>query len=154
MNALEDANMVVDIARNCIAVRLRAINRAISALYDEALRPVGIRVSQLNILVAASLLGPISPARLCHVLILDPSTLSRNVERMKRHNWLRLIPGPDERSHLIEVLPDGLEKIRAGFSSWREAQTEAASVLGTSGVAEVMKIGGNLMAGDSSQNSR
>ena len=39
------------IARTCIAVRLRLLNRVVTNLYDDALRPLGLKVSQVNILV-------------------------------------------------------------------------------------------------------
>lgn len=50
-------NTTETISRECIAVRLRMIDRAVSRVYDRALRPFGITVSQLNILVAVSELG-------------------------------------------------------------------------------------------------
>jgi len=48
-------------ARECIAVRVRLINRVISALYDEALRPFGLRISQANILAAVAYMGEARP---------------------------------------------------------------------------------------------
>ena len=51
------------IARNCIAVRLRLLNRVVTNLYDDALRPLGLKVSQLNVLVVTAKLGLARPAR-------------------------------------------------------------------------------------------
>src|SRR3954451_12375489 len=45
-----DPGLVDRIAGECIAVRVRLINRVVTAIYDEALRPFGLRVSQANIL--------------------------------------------------------------------------------------------------------
>jgi len=56
------------IARTCIAVRLRLLNRVVTNLYDDALRPLGLKVSQLNILVATAKLGLAQPAQVCHLL--------------------------------------------------------------------------------------
>src|SRR5262245_59448709 len=70
------------IAAECLAVRLRALNRAVSALYDDALRPHGLRVGQLNLLVAVARLGPAKPGDLCRFLCMEKSTLSRDVEVM------------------------------------------------------------------------
>ena len=50
------------IAGECLAVRVRALNRAVTALYDEALRPLGLRVGQLNLLVAVARIGTAGPA--------------------------------------------------------------------------------------------
>ena len=53
------------IAAECLAVRLRALNRAVTALYDDALRPHGLRVGQLNLLVAVARMGTARPGDLC-----------------------------------------------------------------------------------------
>src|SRR5215472_5591724 len=86
------------IARSCIAVRLRLLNRVVTNLYDDALRPLGLKVSQLNILVVAAKLGLARPADVCGLLQLDASTLSRNVERMRAKGWLETVPGEDARA--------------------------------------------------------
>src|SRR5215467_15730861 len=86
------------IARNCIAVRLRLLNRVVTNLYDDALRPLGLKVSQLNILVVTAKLGLAQPAKVCDLFRLDASTLSRNVERMRARGWLEIVPGEDART--------------------------------------------------------
>src|SRR5271157_6409633 len=80
------------IAAECLAVRLRALNRAVTALYDDALRPHGLRVGQLNLLVAVARMGAARPGDLCCVLHMDKSTLSRDVQVMCRNGWLT-VPG-------------------------------------------------------------
>src|SRR5438309_523919 len=93
---LED--MVDEVAGTCIAVRLRMLNRVITNVYDGALRPLGLKVSQMNILVAAAKMGTARPVDVCKYLHLDGSTLSRNVERMKARSWLEVVPNEDGRS--------------------------------------------------------
>src|SRR5579871_1574180 len=88
------------IARDCIAVRLRLLNRVVTNLYDDALRPLGLKVSQLNILIVTAKLGVARPAQVCEILDLDASTLSRNVMRMmaKGKRWLEVVPDEDARA--------------------------------------------------------
>ena len=69
--------MVNSIASNCLSVRLRLMNRKVGAIFDNALRPHGIRASQLNILVAVSAFGRVTSRQLCRVLHMDASTFSR-----------------------------------------------------------------------------
>jgi DNA-binding MarR family transcriptional regulator len=83
---------VESIASACIAVRLRLLNRVVTNIFDDALRPLGLKASQLNILVAAVKLGVARPARMCELLKLDPSTLSRAVDRMISNGWLVIGP--------------------------------------------------------------
>lgn len=123
------------IARDCIAVRLRLLNRVVTNLYDEALRPLGLKVSQLNILIVAAKLGLARPARVCEVLQLDPSTLSRNVERMRAQGWLRVEPEEDARVQPFRLTGRGKRLIEKVMPAWGEAQRQAMELLGHEGVA-------------------
>src|SRR3954468_21798097 len=95
------------ISRTCIAVRLRLLNRVVTNLYDDALRPLGLKVSQLNILVVTAKLGLARPAQVCDILQLDTSTLSRNVERMRAPGWLEVVPDEDARTQPFRLTPPG-----------------------------------------------
>src|SRR5207245_3375669 len=75
--------MIDKVASECVAVRLRMVNRVITNIYDDALRSLDLKVSQMNILVAAAKMGTARPIEVCEHLHLDVSSLSRNVERMK-----------------------------------------------------------------------
>ena len=76
------------IASECLAVRVRLLNRTITGIYDEALRPLGLTTGQLNILVLVAKLGPVAPGEVARKLNMEKSTVSRNIERMQRHGWL------------------------------------------------------------------
>ena len=99
------------IAQECLVVRIRLLNRAISAIYDEEFRPLGATVAQMNMLVAIAKLGPISPRNLGRRLSLEKSTLSRNTERMKDHGWISATPSESSRGFLLRARPKGLRLI-------------------------------------------
>jgi DNA-binding MarR family transcriptional regulator len=132
------------IARTCIAVRLRLLNRVVTNLYDDALRPLGVKVSQLNILVATAKLGLAQPAKVCDVLQLDPSTLSRNVERMRAKRWLEVVPGADARTQPFRLTAQGRRLIEKAAPAWEEAQRQAAGLLGDDGIALLDKVAEKL----------
>jgi DNA-binding MarR family transcriptional regulator len=123
-----------DIARDCIAVRMRMLNRVITNLYDEALRPLGVKVSQMNILVATAKLGLARPAQVCEILQLDTSTLSRNVERMRARDWLEVVPGDDARAQPFRLTPAGKKLLERTIPAWEKAQRKAIEFLGQEGV--------------------
>src|SRR5215471_12454197 len=123
------------IARHCIAVRLRLLNRVVTNLYDDALRPLGLKVSQLNLLVVAAKLGLARPAQVCDILQLDASTLSRNVDRMQAHGWLEVVPEEDARAQPFRLTPQGKRLIEKAVPAWEEAQRQASALLGDEGIA-------------------
>src|SRR4051794_18141174 len=99
--------MIDKIAEECVAVRLRMLNRVITNIYDDALRPLELKVSQMNLLVAAAKMGTARPSEVCDYLHLDVSTLSRNVERMKSRGWLEVVPEKDGRSQPFRLTSQG-----------------------------------------------
>jgi len=123
------------IARSCIAVRLRLLNRVVTNLYDDALRPLGLRASQLNILVVTAKLGLARPAQVCEILQLDASTLSRNLERMRAQGWLEAVSDEDGRAQPFRLTPRGKRLIDKAFPAWEEGQRRAEELLGKDGLA-------------------
>ena len=118
------------IAAECIAVRLRMLNRVITRVYDDALRPLGIRSTQLNILVATARLGVARPADLCDRLQIETSTLSRNVERMKTNGWLEVVDDADRRAQPIRLTRKGRGLLERARPKWDTAQEEVKDLLG------------------------
>src|SRR5215208_4905300 len=125
------------ISRTCIAVRLRLLNRVVTNLYDDALRPLGLKVSQLNILIVTARLGPARPAQVCDILRLDASTLSRNVKPLQAHGWLEVVPEEDARAQPFRLTPQGRRLIEKAVPAWEEAQRQATELLGEEGIAIV-----------------
>ena len=123
------------IARTCIAVRLRLLNRVVTNLYDDALRPLGLKVSQMNILVLTAKLGLARPAQVCDLLQLDPSTLSRNVERMRAQGWLEVMPDEDARTQPFRLTAQGKRLVEKAIPAWEVAQRQATELLGSEGTA-------------------
>jgi DNA-binding MarR family transcriptional regulator len=134
------------ISRTCIAVRLRLLNRVVTNLYDDALRPLGLKVSQLNILIAAAQLGLARPARMCEVLQLDRSTLSRNVRPLQLRGWLEVVPDDDARAQPFRLTAKGKRLIEKAVPAWERAQRRASKLLGAEGVAVLDKAAGRLEA--------
>ena len=130
MGADSKQAMIDKIAGECIAVRLRMLNRIITNIYDDALRPLDLKVSQMNILVAAAKMGTARPAEVCEHLHLDVSTLSRNVERMKARGWLEVVPDEDGRSQPFRLTPQGRRLLDKAVPAWSAAQQKVKTLLG------------------------
>src|SRR3954464_14961268 len=118
------------IAAECLAVRLRTLNRALTALYDEALRPHGLRVGQMNLLVAVARLGTARPGDLCRLLRMDKSTLSRDVEVLRRNGWLEVDDSGGGRARPLRLAAAGGALLEAVMPAWRQAQEEAKALIG------------------------
>lgn len=122
------------IATSCIAGRLRLLNRVVTNLYDEALRPIGVKLSQGNVLAVTAKLGVARPAEVCEILELDTSTLSRTVDRMVENGWLEILSDEDGRSHPFRLTEQGKRLMEKAIPAWEKAQVEAKKILGDDGL--------------------
>ena len=128
----------------CLAGRLRILNRVVTNMYDEALRPIGVKTSQLNILVAAGKLGLARPAEICERLHLDTSTLSRNVERMRAKGWFEVVGDVDGRAQPFRLTLKGHKLVEKARPRWDEAQKQVRKLLGNETVQTIVDAVGEL----------
>lgn len=136
--ATENMQAMIDkVASECVAVRLRMLNRVVTNSYDDALRSLGLKVSQMNILVAAAKMGTARPVDVCEYLHLDVSTLSRNVDRMKARGWLEVVPDEDGRSQPFRLTSQGRKLLEQAIPAWSEAQQQVKKVLGEAFVEQL-----------------
>lgn len=134
------------IARECIASRLRMVNRAVSRLYDRALRQYGVGISQLNILVAVSQFGQARQQDVCRTLFMERSTASRDVKRMLANGWLDVTVGQDARTSILKVSPKGKKLLEKVIPAWNSAQQQAITLFGKDQVASLDRIVSALRA--------
>jgi DNA-binding MarR family transcriptional regulator len=131
MAEINGSNFSIEtVAKECIALRMRMINRAVSRLYDRALQPFGIRVSQMNILVLISKRGQSRQQDICRALFMDRSTVSRDVARMQARGWIDARPGEDARSSLLKVTPDGAALLEKVIPAWSAVQQKTTTIIG------------------------
>jgi DNA-binding MarR family transcriptional regulator len=127
------------IAQDCIADRMRLLNRVVTRIYDDALRSLGIRTSQLNILVVTARLGLARPAEICDQLKIDISTVSRNVDRMRARGWIEVVDDErDGRAHQFRLSAQGRQLLEKAKPAWEKAQMKVKKLLGQSGVAALV----------------
>ena len=137
---------VSEIAGDCIAVRIRLLSRTISNIYDQAFRPLGVTIGQMNILVVAAKMGPMAPGDVARKLSMEKSTLSRNIERMRVQGWVNVEPGESGRTQLLSVSAKGRRLIVKALPLWRDAQAQTTSLLGQQGIRSIHKAADTVWA--------
>ena len=129
-----------EVIHDCIATRLRMASRMITKVYDDALRPLGLTVTQMSMLVVAEDRGLIRQSEVGAELRLDDSTLSRNLERMHANGWLEEVPADDARVHSYRLTEAGRTLLEKAVPAWRGAQAEAQRLLGGAGVQALRRF--------------
>jgi len=141
-------NTIDTIAGECLAVRMRLLNRTITNIFDEAFRPLCLKVSQLNVLVVVAKHGPVSQTEVGRVLHLEKSTLSRNAERIRRQGWIEVLAGEDGRSLQLRITAKGKRLLEKAYPFWKQAQTRAQTVLGDHGAKAVRRAAARVWSAE------
>lgn len=129
-NVEEQAGEVV---ATCLAYRTRKLARTVTRLYNDHLRPLGLNVTEMNLLAAIAAQRSVQPAKLGRVMELEKSTLSRNSSRLVDRGWLEMRDHPDAPGVLLTLTARGNEMLLRAVPAWMEAQRRAQSL-----VAEVL----------------
>ena len=127
-------------ATECPAMRARQASRALGRIFDEALRPLGLQVSQLPLLCAAAMAGEdgASINRLARGIVIDPTTLTRNIRPLEKAGLLRVARSPqDKRSRMVFLTRSGEQMIERAFPAWQRALKEANEAFGAKRIGEM-----------------
>jgi len=122
------------IAAECHCLPLRMLHRAVTAVYDDALRPFDLRAAQMNVLVTVAKMGVhATPALVVKYLAIEKSTLSRDLERMEERGWLKSeARGAGRR---LEMTAKGRRLLERVLPAWEAAQAETKKLLGSAAPA-------------------
>jgi len=113
----------------CAYANLKLVTRVISTVYDEALRPCGLRASQLALMWAILALEPVELGRLGMVTLTDQTTLSRTIATLRKAALVALRQGEDRRVKTVRLTAAGRARFRAAMPLWEDAQREASAFL-------------------------
>jgi DNA-binding MarR family transcriptional regulator len=94
----------------------------VTQLYDDELRPLGIRVTQFTLLQVLATAGEIPQGRLGRFLALDSTTLTRTLAPLQQHGWVESRPGGDRRERLYSLTAEGRVLLEKAVPLWERAQ--------------------------------
>jgi DNA-binding MarR family transcriptional regulator len=140
MDKKEKIEAAKAVSAECIAVRVRLINRVITNVYDRAFRRFDIKINQASILVFLTVRDGSSTGDVGKALKMEKSTVSRNVERMRKKGWVEIEAGDDGPSQVIRVTGKGSDLLAAIHGEWMKAQEAARGLLGEEGVRSVQAL--------------
>ena len=124
---------------NCLAVRQAA--RHVTQFYDQFLMPFGLRTTQYSILARLKRLGPMTINTLAKAMVMDRTTLGRNILPLEREGLVSVAKGSsDRRSKELRLTKMGAERLRAGFEGWTEAQARFEAAFGRRRTADLRAL--------------
>ncbi|WP_347277846.1 MarR family winged helix-turn-helix transcriptional regulator [Leptolyngbya sp. FACHB-711] len=118
------------VVSTCACFNLRKTSRVITQHFDEILKPSGLLITQFTILVAVALAKSGTINELAEILVMDRTTLTRNLKPLEREEWLKSEPGQDQRTRVVSLTPNGKAALAKALPLWKQAQDSVEEVLG------------------------
>ena len=126
-------------ACNCLALRQAA--RRVTQFYDHFLTPSGLRTTQYSILARLQRKGAMTINALAAELVMDRTTLGRNILPLQRDGLIAVGPGKsDRRSKELRLTGSGAARFRAALKAWREAQARFETAFGAKRAKELRAL--------------
>ena len=126
----EEIRKAAQAATRCANFNLRKAGRAVGQVYDAALRPLGLKGTQFSLLTALALTGPVTLTRLAEELVMDRTSLTRNLRPLIRRGYVGETRGDDRRQRILDLTEAGLQAYEAALPVWRETQARIEARLG------------------------
>src|SRR2546422_9699689 len=121
---------LAEIAETCACLNIRKAARAVTQRNDEVMQPSGLRSTQFHLLVAIALVGEAPLTRVAEVLVMDRTTLTRNLKPLESRGLLTIGADTDRRRHVVRLTEQGLHALATALPYWRQAQEQVVTHLG------------------------
>jgi DNA-binding MarR family transcriptional regulator len=124
----------------CLCTNLRRTARAVSHIYDTALAPAGIKITQFSLLRAVERREPVAISDLAEEVVLDRTTLARNLAPLERDGLLTLSAGADQRVTEVSLTRKGRERIEKALPLWMATQADVTRLMSPGRIAQIQDI--------------
>ena len=115
----------------CACFNMRKATRNLTQYYDAALNPVGLRGTQFSLLVNIAAEEGISISLLAEKMIMDRTTLTRNLRPLEKSEYVVMGHGSDRRMRTISLTESGRNKLAEAMPLWQQAQDFVINQLGS-----------------------
>lgn len=117
-------------AAQCLNFNLRKADRAVSQIYDKAIAASGLKTTQFMLLNEISLAGGASISSLAEAMVLDRTTLTRNLAPLERDGLIEISEGADRRTRSVHITTRGSALLNEALPLWHSAQRQMTGRLG------------------------
>jgi DNA-binding MarR family transcriptional regulator len=132
---------------NCLA--LRAAARHVTQFYDQFLAPSGLRTTQFSILAKLKRKGPQTINALAADLVMDRTTLGRNILPLQRDGLIRIeASATDRRAKQLALTKEGEQQLRSAAKLWYAAQARFDAVFGAKQATDLRALMATVIASD------
>ena len=116
----------------CACFNLRKITRVVTQIFEDAFRKEGIDLkgTQYSLLVNVFAYGPTPITKLSEILVMDRTSLARNLKPLINKGYLKIGAGEDKRQKMVELTSAGKRILSEAYPHWKSAQKNVVKEIG------------------------
>ena len=126
--------------KNCACFNLRKAARVVTQIYDAKLRHFGLRPTQLTILFATWSVDSTTITRLSEMLVLERTSLTRNLKPLEKQGLIKIEQGNDSRTRIVKLTDKGYNILETALPLWEEAQSYVIKQLGENSFNDLLGL--------------
>ena len=125
---------------DCMCGGFRRTTRALTQLYEQTFRPLGLRASQFTILQVLARAGEVSQVQMGNILAMDSTTLTRTLKIMRQQGWIAERRGKDRRERRLRLAKEGKALLDRTEPEWDKVQARLRRELGENAWRELARL--------------
>jgi DNA-binding MarR family transcriptional regulator len=129
---------ILEVEGSCPCINIRKAARVVTQIYDAALAPSGLRSTQFSVLLVVAGLQPVSMSDLAERVVMDRTTLTRNLVPLLDAGLISTTAGSDRRRREVELTDAGRRTLAHALQLWKKVQAQTVSSLGEGRLAAVL----------------
>ena len=126
--------------RVCINAKLRKLHRLLNSAYQQKINPFGLRGSMLSILFIIGKQKEVNQKMIADALVLDQSTMSRDLKKLVQKGWVVISKGKDSRNSQLALTASGYQLLEEVTPVWEALQAKIAQLLGDYNIQQIDQI--------------
>lgn len=115
---------------DCLCFNVRKTSRIVTQIYDEIMSDTGLRGTQFTIVTMVAFHDAITISKLAEALVMDRTTLTRNLKPLQKQNLIEIVAGEDRRTKAVKLTPLGIKTLKQALPLWRKAQKRVKDLFG------------------------
>jgi DNA-binding MarR family transcriptional regulator len=113
----------------CYCGSIRQASRVVTQIYDKALKPSGVKITQFSILRTLAHFPGLTTGEMAEALVMDSTTLTRTLKIIHDSKWIESTPGEDKRERHWSLTEEGKARLQEAVPLWKKAQKEFAAMM-------------------------
>ena len=127
------------VSATCTSNHLRQASRALTQFYAKMIRSSGLEPTQFTLLAGCAVAGRAPITLLADALVMDRTTLTRNLKLLEKQGLVTTLQGADRRVRMVELSPKGQRALTRALPLWKKAQAQIARELGQARLDHLLK---------------